>query len=82
MSAGDIRIFESVALESLVALGYEPVTPIANLLNFTGEDVALFNEKNAQLKRGFKAQGDDEKKRQPQLDLINRIKETEVSVYG
>lgn len=82
MSAEDIRIFESVALESLVALGYEPVTPTTRLLNFTSEDVAVFNKKNAQLKRGFTAPEDDKKRRQPQLDLINRIKETEVSVYG
>ena len=82
MSAEDIRIFESVAFDSLVALGYEPITPRADLLSFTWEDVAAFNVRNDQLKRAFKASEDDKKRRQPQLNLISRIRETELSVYG
>lgn len=75
MAADDIRIFESVAVDSLVALGYEPVTPATQLLTFAPEEVAIFNVKNAALKQGFKVTGDDAKKRQPQLTLLKRIKD-------
>lgn len=82
MSASDIRIFESVAFDSLVALGYQPVTSSADVIRFTIEDVEAFHAENNELKRAFRGHRDDEKKRQPQLDLIRRIKETELSVYG
>ncbi|SEL67739.1 sulfotransferase family protein [Parapedobacter koreensis] len=81
MPAEDIRVFESVAADSLVSLGYEPITAYEDLKQFTKEEIAIFSERNEQLKRTFQAKGDDVKKRLPQLDLIKRIKEAAVGVY-
>lgn len=82
MSTEDIRIFESVAFDSLEALGYQPLTPRSELLRFTPEDVTRFNVQNEQRKRGFVASDEDLRKRKPQLDLINRIRDAEVNMHG
>src|SRR5690606_39913763 len=82
MTTEDIRIFESVAFDSLEALGYQPLTPRSELLRFTPEDVTRFNVQNEQRKRGFVASDEDLRKRKPQLDLINRIRDAEVNTHG
>lgn len=77
LSSEDIAIFESVAGDMLLQLGYSLCTP-ADLLrdSFSDEEVAYFNEENIRLKKDFIREADpaDLEKRRPQDELINRIK--------
>ena len=80
LSPEDICIFESVAGDMLVKLGYELVTPADKLISrFSDEEVARFNELNAQLKQAFRQKMDpaDLEKRRKQAELVERIKQYE-----
>lgn len=77
LSAEDIAIFESIAGDTLQALGYELSTPENALRkSFTEEEVIRFAEENNRLKKEFMLQADaaDIEKRRPQDELICRIK--------
>lgn len=78
LSSEDIRIFESVAGDVLVKLGYELVTPADQLIpSFSVEEIACFNELNVQMKKTFRQKMDpaDLEKRRKQEELLNRIKQ-------
>ncbi|MBS7341980.1 MAG: hypothetical protein KIH02_02435 [Parabacteroides sp.] len=80
LSPEDICIFESVAGDMLVKLGYELVTPADKLISrFSDEEVARFNELNAQLKQAFRQKMDpaDLEKRRKQAELVERINQYE-----
>lgn len=78
LSSEDIAIFESVAGDLLLQLGYSLCTP-SDLLrdSFSDREMVLFNEENIRLKNAFIQQADpaDLEKRRPQDELINRIKQ-------
>ncbi|WP_289161044.1 sulfotransferase [uncultured Parabacteroides sp.] len=78
LSSEDIAIFESVAGDLLLQLGYSLCTP-SDLLrdSFSDREMVLFNEENIRLKNAFIQQVDpaDLEKRRPQDELINRIKQ-------
>ena len=78
LSSEDIRIFESVAGDVLVKLGYELVTPADQLISdFSVDEIARFKELNAQLKQTFRQKMDpsDLEKRRKHEELLNRIKQ-------
>lgn len=80
LSPEDMAIFESVAGEALQQLGYPLYTPTELLKDrFSATDIARFKEENTRLKNDFmrKADPNDLAKRQPQEELINRIKQYE-----
>jgi len=72
----DLRIFESVAGESLDALGYERVlVKPGEELEFTKEELAQFAQENAQLKENAWATlpDDDRERRKRQISYIDEI---------
>lgn len=76
LSPEDICIFESVAGDTLIKLGYELVTPANKLIpHFSAEEIARFNALNAQLKQAFRQKMDpaDLEKRRRQAELIEKI---------
>lgn len=77
LSSEDICIFESVAGDALLQLGYRLCTPAGQLRKrFSEEELSRFSEDNSQLKKAFMQQADaeDMEKRRPQEELITRIK--------
>lgn len=77
LESEEIRIFESVAGETLKKLGYDLCTPVSDLYtSFTDEEIAGFAEENVRLKKVFKMQTDpdDLEKRRLQDELLERIK--------
>lgn len=72
----DLRIFESVAGESLDALGYERVAiKPGEELHFTKDELAQFAQENAQLKEHAWATlpDDDRERRKRQISYIDEI---------
>ncbi|WP_437920349.1 sulfotransferase family protein [Sphingobacterium sp. LRF_L2] len=76
MSMEDILIFESVAGESLKALGYKLLFEQKELRQFSKEEISEFDVLNKKGKIAIKMDvGDDDlKKREGQLEIINGIK--------
>lgn len=77
LSSEEIAIFESVAGDVLVQLGYSLSTPDNSLRkDFSDKEIAFFKEENIRLKKEFiqKADPEDLEKRRPQDELLNRIK--------
>ena len=77
LSSEEIAIFESVAGDVLVQLGYSLSTPDDSLRkDFSDKEIAFFKEENIRLKKEFiqKADPEDLEKRRPQDELLNRIK--------
>ncbi len=79
MSLDDLKIFESVAGQSLKDLGYGLTFSEAELLHFSADDIATFDVLNKQMKIHIKQEVGEEdlKKRQGQLDIIAKIKNYE-----
>lgn len=77
LSSEEICIFESVASNELTALGYDLVTPREQLRTFTLNEINEFEEQNKKLKANFLLDADSEdiRKRQPQEELLQKIKE-------
>jgi hypothetical protein len=76
-SETDLRIFESVAGDSLDALGYERVlVKKGSELHFSAEEIAAFNVENERLKALVWADLDEEdrKRRAEQLALLDSIR--------
>ena len=81
MSPDELAIFESVAGDTLVKLGYALVTPPSRLrTSFEEEEIRGFEEENARLKRAFaeNMSAADIEKRRPQAELLRRIAAREV----
>lgn len=77
LTSEEIAIFETVAGKELKALGYEPITPPEKIQPFTQAQISTFEKQNEKLKMEFSQQADpvDIQKRQPQVKLLNEIKE-------
>lgn len=78
LSPEEIALFESVAGDTLVRLGYSLCTPPDRLKKqFSEEEIASFDKENIRLKKAFISEADpgDLEKRRPQDELINRIKQ-------
>ena len=72
----DILLFEQVAGDTLLKLGYELCFPDLPPHQFTVEEINSFNKLNEQLKKEARSQQkpEDLEKRRPQEELLNRIK--------
>ena len=72
----DILLFEQVAGDTLVKLGYQLTFPNNNFQVFTPEDIRTFNELNSTLKKEarLKQKPGDIEKRRRQEELIKNIK--------
>lgn len=80
LSAEEIAIFEMVAKDTLVALGYPLYSKGFNEALISTEAITLYDEENKKLKKQFleTAPKSDIEKRQPQLDILNAIKSRKV----
>jgi len=76
LSADEIAIFETVAKDTLKALGYSLYSTYNNEQLISPEAIAEYDEENKQLKQHFMqtAPKADIEKRQPQLDILKTIK--------
>lgn len=81
MSDHEIRVFESIAYDSLLALDYKPVYANEDLCSFAPDMIEKFEEENKSLKEGIKQRisKEDLIKRQPQLDILKRIQSYETA---
>lgn len=76
LSADEIEIFEWVAKDTLVALGYPLYSSLSQPSLVSAEMIRLYQEENAAFKQQFlkNAPRNDVEKRTPQLQLLNTIR--------
>lgn len=76
LSADDIRIFETVAADTLIRLGYVPENKMESLHSFTEEEISRFGKENAERKKEArqKASAEDVLKRKAQDEFIDSLR--------
>lgn len=79
LTAEEIELFEWIASDTLMELGYPLYSPVSNKSLVSKEAIERYDKENAQLKKQFMqtAPKSDIEKRQPQLQIINAIKSRE-----
>ncbi|MNK41466.1 Sulfotransferase domain protein [compost metagenome] len=84
LSAEEINIFEIINQQTLTELGYALVNPSVQGQFIPDADIALFNDKNDQMKKHFmeNARQSDLDKRNPQLEILKRIRNSKIAIHA
>ncbi|WP_175634170.1 sulfotransferase family protein [Pedobacter ghigonis] len=84
LSAEEINIFEIINQQTLTELGYTLVNPSVHGQFIPDADIALFNDKNDQMKKHFmeNARQSDLDKRNPQLEILKRIRNSKIAIHA
>ena len=79
MTSDEIELFEWIAKDTLTELGYPLYSTVSNKSLISKESIEWYDKENAELKKQFMqtAPKSDIKKRGPQLQIINAIKNRE-----